>query len=214
MIKAYTSLTTNKDNLKILARYPWRTLMSTSMPYSGQSLRKRAWVFDNGYAIDNGAYSDFVHDRPFQTDKFMDLLETWGEGADWVVIPDSIGNKDETIDLAYQWMPKLNYPLMFCVQDGMDPTDLIQFSPKICGVFVGGSTEWKLKSLPVWSRWARRHNKLCHVGRVNTVKRLKYCITLKATSFDGSGMSRFIETARCMTNTLNTHRKQVKLFDI
>ena len=47
-----------------------------------------------------------------------------------------------------------------------------------------------------------RVNVLCHVGRVNTLKRLEICVAQGAHSFDGSGPAIFFNTARLLTNRL------------
>ena len=209
MITAYCSVATNKTNLKILSRWPWRYLLSTAMPGSVSRYHRNKDFL--GYAIDNGAYADHVNDRPFQADNFMKIVKTWGSDADWIVIPDSIGNAQETIQLAKKWIGRIPYKKMICVQDGMLASDLKPYSDQIEGVFIGGTTDWKIKSMPYWSKWAKRNGKLCHVGRVNTTKRLQMCIDFKCTSFDGSGMARFADTAIKITNHLLLVKNQIKL---
>jgi hypothetical protein len=59
------------------------------------------------------------------------------------------------------------------------------------GVFVGGTTRWKLETMANWAALARERGAWCHVARVNTVRRIRACATAGATSFDGSNASRF-----------------------
>jgi len=211
MIIPYCSVTTNKRNLHALSRYPWRFLLSTSMP-NAVSLKRRNKDFANGYAIDNGAFADYSNQRPFQSEKFKRLIGIWGEGSDWVAVPDSIGNRNKTLEMADYWIDKIPFNKVLVVQDGMKTEDLDAFKSKIVGIFIGGTTDWKLKTIPYWSQWALENKKLCHVGRVNSVRRLKCCVEACATSFDGSGMARFVELAQRMTNALIVIDKQMTLF--
>jgi len=59
------------------------------------------------------------------------------------------------------------------------------------GIFVGGSTEWKLATMAGWCRLAAEKNVWCHVGRVNSMQRIKTCQMAGATSFDGTNATRF-----------------------
>jgi hypothetical protein len=58
------------------------------------------------------------------------------------------------------------------------------------GIFVGGSSEWKDRTTPMWAALAHRLGSYCHVGRVNTKTRLHICRTSGVDSIDGSGPSR------------------------
>lgn len=59
------------------------------------------------------------------------------------------------------------------------------------GVFVGGSTAWKLSTMAVWADLARERGTWCHVARVNSPLRIRKCALAGATSFDGSNASRY-----------------------
>jgi hypothetical protein len=98
------------------------------------------------------------------------------------------------------------------VQDGMIERDIRPFADDIQGVFIGGSTEWKLRTLPYWCAWALESKKISHVGRVNTMRRLKLSVDHKATSFDGSATARFKEEARRMTGYMMDLNRQIPLF--
>jgi hypothetical protein len=80
---------------------------------------------------------------------------------------------------------------LLAVQDGMTDADIgCLIGPRV-GVFVGGSTEWKEKTIGSWSRLSRERGAWCHVGRVNTHRRIEMCLDGGAHSFDGSSASRF-----------------------
>ena len=69
------------------------------------------------------------------------------------------------------------------VQDGMEPGDV----PAEAGVvFVGGSTEWKWRTVRDWCDAFDR----VHVGRVNTNGKLWECHEAGAESCDGTGWFR------------------------
>jgi hypothetical protein len=62
------------------------------------------------------------------------------------------------------------------------------------GIFVGGSTAWKLRTLPLWGTLAAEMGCWLHVGRINTARRITLCSLVGATSFDGTSVSRFAST--------------------
>jgi len=196
-IVPYMAMSTNKRNFRWLDRYPWRWLLSPFRPNGADMDR-----FE-GFAIDNGAYVYGKRDLPFDADPFMRDVDTYGERADWVVIPDVLCDKDATLDQAERWIAILDgLPLLIVAQDGMVEEDLEPFCRRGIGIFIGGSTEFKLSSIPWIAQLCIRHDVLCHVGRVNTVRRLDICVNGGAHSFDGSGMAIFEDTARLMTQRL------------
>lgn len=76
------------------------------------------------------------------------------------------------------------------------------------GLFLGGSTDWKLETMPEWGQFAADRAAYYHVARVNTVKRMYLAAAAGANSTDGSGPSRFaVELAR-----LENARRQTDLF--
>jgi hypothetical protein len=70
---------------------------------------------------------------------------------------------------------------------------IVGVEPRI-GIFVGGSTAWKIESLILWGRFAAIFGCYLHVGRVNTARRIRLCALAGADSFDGSSASRFATT--------------------
>jgi hypothetical protein len=58
----------------------------------------------------------------------------------------------------------------------------------------GGSTAWKLATTPRWAAVARKKGAWCHVGRVNTKRRIALCGAAGASSFDGTSVVRFPST--------------------
>ncbi len=92
--------------------------------------------------------------------------------------------------------------LLIAVQDGFEPTDVARFlSPRV-GIFVGGSTDWKLATMAQWATLAHMRGATCHVGRVNTGRRVRLCEIAGVDSFDGSGFSRFADSLPPVTRAL------------
>ncbi len=78
---------------------------------------------------------------------------------------------------------RYGWPLAFAVQDGMTVEDVPGDADVI---FVGGSTEWKWRTVAMWCAAFQR----VHVGRVNTYRRLWECHDAGAESIDGTGWTR------------------------
>lgn len=80
---------------------------------------------------------------------------------------------------------------LLAVQNGMVVADVEELIGPRIGIFVGGDTRWKLETLPAWAELARAKSAWCHVGRVNSAKRIATCARAGATSFDGTCASRY-----------------------
>jgi hypothetical protein len=89
----------------------------------------------------------------------------------------------------------------------MAPWDVEPYLGPALGVFVGGSTEWKWRSLPHWGFVARRRGAYLHVGRVNSKRHILECARVGADSFDGTSCSRFAVN----TPKLDRARRQMAL---
>lgn len=165
-------------------------------PQNGNDLRS---LLRSGlsWACDNSAYSkpDYF--------KFWNLLiDCWEwmrySPPDWIAVPDCVANHSETIRLFFDWMDTMQcelgeipFPLAFVIQNGATedsiPWDLID------AVFIGGDDEFKLRdSIPLVYA-ARDRGKIVHVGRVNTLNRIRFAMEIGADSIDGTGFSMFPE---------------------
>ena len=193
--------------------YPhWRFMLS---PASVSSVRKSNMhlLSERGYAIDNGAYAYHMRGQPFNRSAFIQLLDKYSHQADWIAIPDSIGNWEETIEMFMLWLPILwqyQRPLMIVAQDGSERGDFQELRAIMrkdfglpIGVFIGGTTDWKLKHSPDIAQICNELDRTCHVGRVNSIRRTRLCHAWGVSSFDGSGMSRFTSTARRVSQEMN-----------
>tara|TARA_B100000424_G_scaffold271682_1_gene275798 strand:- start:6155 stop:6703 length:549 start_codon:yes stop_codon:yes gene_type:complete len=156
-----------------------------------------------GYAIDNGAWVYFKRNQEYDSSGFLKDVKEYGANADFVVIPDVVEDKDKTLEMSEYWIKMLSdYRLLLVAQDGVSISDLEMFTKRGIGIFIGGSTDWKLSMIKPISDLCRGYDVLCHVGRVNTLKRLRKCVFDGAHSFDGSGMARFVKTAEIMTRQM------------
>ena len=142
------------------------------------------------WAVDNGAFSDF------DEVKFRRLLDRIAglPRCLFVVAPDQVADAESTLILFDDWEQEIRHrcgqPVAFVGQDGQDalPVPWDRFD----AWFVGGSTEWKLsRASASLMAEAKRRGKHCHVGRVNSRKRLRWAHEMGADTVDGTGMSRW-----------------------
>lgn len=195
---AYASRTGTRRNLAALRGAGWRLLVSAA-----GCLRSEGFQ----YALDNGAWSAFSQGRPFDEAAFVRALGRLGAGADWSVIPDIVAGGHASLDLSLRWMRRVldSSPVgMLAVQDGMAVSDVRPFVGARVGIFVGGSTAWKLATVREWAVLARETGAWCHVGRVNSRKRISLCAESGARSFDGTSASRYQVTL----SALDSARRQ------
>ena len=143
---------------------------------------------DAHFAIDNGAFAGF--DR----DSFLSLLKRESKRRKlcrFVAVPDVIGSARRTLEIFDRWYEQISqWPLALVAQDGQEnlpiPWDAI------AGVFIGGSTDWKLSAhAEAVIKAAQALGKWVHVGRVNTPARFERFEKLGVDSIDGTGLSRY-----------------------
>jgi len=163
------------------------------------------------YAIDNGAWSAYQRGLPFDEKAFMRTLK-WSAKQDikpdWIVVPDIVAGGIKSLKYSLGWIDRVRPygPLLLAVQDGMKPEHIERYIGSELGIFLGGTTKWKLKTMMEWGELC--HNRCYfHVGRVNTVKRIAFCAAAGADSFDGTSVARF----PCNLGRLNRARKQLAL---
>lgn len=182
---AYASRTGTKRNLAALRAAGWHLLVSAA-----GVLRDEGFP----YALDNGAWSAHTQSRPFDVPAFEKALRLMGPRAEWVVLPDVVAGGLPSLSLSLSWLPRVRdwtESVLIAVQDGMTLADLApHLGPRI-GIFVGGSTEWKLATMHAWAALAASKGAWCHVGRVNSARRIFLCASAGASSFDGTSCTRF-----------------------
>lgn len=205
MIRAYASRTGTKVNLDALRAAGWRLMLSATGVWRTEGFP---------YALDNGAWTAFQSGAPFDVARFTGLLERFGEGADFVVVPDVVRGGHESLRLSLRWLDRLWWvkcPRLVAVQDGVTPADLDWLLGSDVGIFVGGTDDWKEKTMGIWAAAARARGAICHVGRVNTQRRLRKCLAAEVDSFDGSSVSRFACHLPLLERVRLTHEDQIPL---
>lgn len=144
------------------------------------------------YGIDNGCFSGF------SPGAFRRLVARAAGQPRllWVVCPDVVGDARATLELWGVWSPALRdagVPVAFVLQDGQERYEL----PAADCYFIGGSTRFKLSQAAAdLAAEGKRRGALCHMGRVNSLCRLKVAHGFGCDSVDGSGYSRFAAVAR------------------
>ena len=139
-------------------------------------------------AADNSAFHDFCETRYW---KMIDNIHRFNIPIQWLTVPDIVGDMDQTLKRWEHYAHRLNgLPLALVAQDGAENAEL-PWDEFTC-LFIGGTTEWKLSAHAVnLANTAHQLGKQIHLGRVNSEKRLRFALDLKADSVDGSGYSRF-----------------------
>jgi len=191
---AYASRTGTKRNLAALSEVGWRLMVSARGVLRTEGFR---------YALDNGAWTSFQRRERFDAVAFERAVDLLGAGADFIVLPDIVMGGIDSLTMSRRWWDAFHYrpalhhvPKLIAVQDGFEARDIRPLLSPMTGIFVGGSASWKLLTMQRWATLARDHGAICHVGRVNTARRIRACEAAGVDSFDGSGASRFEATIR------------------
>jgi len=145
--------------------------------------------------MDNDAYMAWSGKREWDSAAWTAMLKRarmTGRPPMWVLVPDVVADRQATLDSWNQFAPEAKsygWPLAFAVQNGMTADDV---PPNAEVVFIGGTTDWKWRNLPMWARLFPR----VHVGRVNEVRRLWTCEEHGVESVDGTGWFRGTDEGR------------------
>lgn len=192
-LQPYASRTGTRRNLDALRAARWRLLVSAK-----GALRSEGFQ----YALDNGAWTAHQRGEPFDVRAFELALDRMGDGADWVVAPDIVGGGLDSLRMSVEWLPRVSQTglVLLAVQDGMATADVRRMLGRDLGLFIGGSTEWKLATLQAWGTVARETSCYLHVARVNTARRINLCHDAGADSFDGTSATRFAKTLPLLNN--------------
>lgn len=154
------------------------------------------------YAMDNDAFSCFTNKKQWDKTAWMGMLEKAKASfikPIWCIVPDVVGNAPATIESWHEnkhYIERNGWPKAFAVQDGMLPVNV----PKDADVvFVGGTTEWKWRTVEMWAKSFPR----VHVGRVNELRRVYQCDRLGVESVDGTGWLKKTQDGRMAINLLD-----------
>jgi len=141
------------------------------------------------WAADNGAFSGF---DPVGFRAFLERI-AGAPGCLWVTAPDVVADHAATLALFAEWEPELHragFPVAFVLQDGAAVSSVPWASCE--AVFVGGSTLWKVSEhARELVRHGRAIGKRCHMGRVNTLGRIRIAHEFGVDSIDGTKFSKW-----------------------
>lgn len=201
-MKGYASNTGTRRNIAALREANWGILLTP------EKMTLREGV---SHACDNGAWGAHQQGTVFQAAPFERLVERHGQTADFVVVPDIVAGGMQSLDFSLSWLPRLaGLPkLLLPVQDGMDVqtvSAVLHDAPSL-GIFLGGSTEWKLRTMLQWGNLAATLDRHYHVGRVDSARRIRLAAEAGAQSFDGTSASRY----SCTLPRLEAARQQPSL---
>lgn len=139
------------------------------------------------YALDNDAFIAWKNGTRFNEAAWLKMLDKIpNQRPDWALVPDVVANRVATLESWERYFPEVKARGLnpaFALQDGMTQKD-VPLDAKV--VFVGGTTEWKWRTLPYWCH----HFPRVHVGRTNGIRRLWIAQRLGAESCDGTGYFR------------------------
>lgn len=150
------------------------------------------------YALDNGAFSCWnPKDNTFDDEKWSQTEQAWREmlfwseaneqKPMWSIVPDRPGSRDITLEKWNTYANEVPFRRAVAVQDGMTPGDVESLVPKAEVICVGGTTEWKWNTIPMWNEafpWV-------HVLRCNSPEKLEWLRQYRSVkSCDGTGWNR------------------------
>ena len=201
VMRAYASRTATRKTLAAMRSAGWRVLQ-----VAGDERKCEGFP----YALDNGAWGCHLRGEPFNVEAFETALHKMGRGADWITLPDIVAGGLPSLRFSLSWLDRVSAfaPPLLAVQDGIDPGDVRHLIGPEIGIFLGGTTDWKLQTMRAWGQLAQEQGAYFHVARVNSVKRINLCMDAGAHSFDGTSVTRFGKTLR----NLDLGRRQGHLF--
>lgn len=146
------------------------------------------------WAADNDAYNGL--DEPAFVRMLLALRGV--PGCLFVAAPDVVGDAAATLELFDRWSVSIRahrLPVALVAQNGLE--DLEVPWPMVDALFIGGvpdstGAEWKIS--PAACRLVKEANRRglwTHMGRVNTLQRVRYAAGIGCDSADGSGLARF-----------------------
>jgi hypothetical protein len=163
-------------------------------PRAGNSLRV---VAENGkpWAADNDAFGGWTREKELAFSRLLGRICRDGrvDTCKFVAAPDIVGNYQATLVLFCQWrsiIQSSGMPVALVAQDGLTP--IATPWDRLDAVFIGGSTEFKLsEAADRLILEAKARGKWVHVGRVNTLRRLRHFHDIGVDSIDGTCFSRW-----------------------
>lgn len=105
-----------------------------------------------------------------------------------LIVPDFVADWARSVPMTLEWLPRVQRlgPCYLSVQDGADLGEVgtLLKAHAFSGVFVGGSLDWKVRTGGAWVALSHALGLKCHIGRVGTVKRVRWASRIGADSID------------------------------
>ena len=157
-------------------------------PGMGTFDSKRLEVASRWWAADNGRFAAPQLWHAGDWLEWLASMRRWRDTCVFVVAPDVVGDAQATFELSVPYLPtirQLGFKSAFVTQDGCTDA-LVPWAGFDC-LFVGGSDDWKLceASYQLVER-AAQLGKWTHMGRVNSMRRLRACHVSAFDSVDGT----------------------------
>lgn len=146
-------------------------------PFSGNRLEP-----GTSWGLDNGCFSGAWTEK-----RWLHTLERYADvpGCLFAVVPDVVANAAATDELWDRWAPVVRdhgYRPAYVLQNGCE-----QVPADAAAVFTGGDTAWKLgDEARDLVRTAQDRSLWCHMGRVNSLRRLRVAAQDGYASADGT----------------------------
>jgi hypothetical protein len=166
------------------------------------------------FAVDNGAYSAWSQGKRWDPSTFLKILHRCAEEGrtpDFAVLPDIVGGGYESVKRSHYWRVVLSelfpgFRWAFAVQDGMTPESVYGFTipGQVSTIFVGGTLEWKLRTMGQWAEFAHRYGMECHVGRIGPVDRMVEADLAGADSIDSTT---WVQRNGCLRHHVEAYRR-------
>lgn len=192
-LRLYATYTGTRRNLAEMAKRGIRLVVG---PDQLRTMPRRSppplsWL------LDNGAWGCHTQGKDFDSDAFRRALDRFGDGADFIALPDIVGGGLRSLEMSLGWLDEVAAfgDVVIPVQDGMEVGDVRPHLRPGVGVFIGGTTEWKLSTMRQWGALGQEAGVHVHCGRVNSAKRIQMCIDAGVTSSDGTSPSLYAVTS-------------------
>lgn len=157
---------------------PSTALAMIATPHQGNEL-----VDGAAFCLDNGCFSD-----KWDAEHWWSWLVGQPRTARFAVAPDVVADWPATLERFNEWEPRMHaegFRVAVVAQDGAT-TDVIPWG-RCEAVFIGGSTDWKLGAdVAAIVAEANRRGVWAHMGRVNSLRRLRYAADIGCDSVDGT----------------------------
>ncbi len=152
-------------------------------PMMGNSLyHGRTWAADTGC---------FAAPHKHDNDKYLSWLHRHNDIAGqclFATAPDVVGDAAATLVQSTPMLKavrQIGYRAALVAQDGMEELKIPW--EEFDALFIGGTTQWKLGSHAASIvQEAKRRDKWVHMGRVNSLRRLKFARSMGCDSADGT----------------------------